>query len=153
MYQSTKVLKLGSCAFRQPNAAHNRIDAGSNSKRCSYIHGYLLTAKFWFNCSSLDDKNWCVDFGGLSELKNVLENQFDHTLTVSSSDPLLSYFQRLHDLGGCDLRIMDGVGIEKTAEWCFYKADEIIKRVTDGRCWVEKVEVWEHAENSATFQL
>ena len=112
-YQSTKIIELGSCAFRQPNAAHNRTGAGNNSERCSKIHGYLLKAKFWFNCNELDDKNWCIDFGGLKELKYKLQYQFDHTLCIDRKDPLLPLFQELHDKKGCDLRIMDGVGWEE----------------------------------------
>ena len=152
MYSSTKVVELGSCAFRQPNAAFNRINAGSNSKRCSYVHGYLLKAKFWFECVNLDDKNWVVDFGGLKELKDILEKQFDHTLCIDAEDPLLEDFKELHEKGGCDLRIMEGgVGIEKTAEWCFKTADKYIRNNTHNRCWVSKVEVWEHEKNSAIY--
>ena len=153
MFESTKLIELGSCAFRQWRAgiSGTRPDAGFNSKRCSFVHGYQLKAKFWFGCSELDDKNWAVDFGGLKELKKILQDQFDHTLCVAQDDPLLPSFIQLHDNGGCDLRIMDGVGIEKTAEWCFNKADSYIRTSTANRCWVSKVEVWEHAENSATY--
>lgn len=151
-YTSTKIIELGSCAFRQPNAAFNRSGAGENSKRCSFIHGYKLEAKFWFECKNLDDKNWCVDFGGLGELKKKLQHQFDHTLTIDKQDPLLPLFQQLHEQGGCDLRVMDGVGIEKVAEWCYKTANEFIKESTNKRCWVSKVEVWEHDKNSAIYE-
>lgn len=150
-YQSTKIIELGSCAFRQPNAAFNRDNAGSNSKRCSYIHGYQLKAKFWFACKELDDKNWVADFGALKELKQILQNQFDHTTCLAKDDPLLPLFQELHNKGGCDLRVMEAVGIEKTAEWCFKTANAYIKLGTNNRCWVEKVEVWEHELNSAIY--
>ena len=144
-YQSTKVIELGSCAFRQWRADHSH---------CHFIHGYRLIAKFWFSCNELDDKNWVVDFGGLKELKNILEKQFDHTFCASADDPLLSYFKQLHDLGALDLRIMeDGVGIERTAEWCFKHADKHIKKITNNRCCVEKVEVWEHDKNSAIYTV
>jgi len=143
MFESTKIIELGSCAFRQWRAQHSH---------CQYVHGYQLKAKFWFECKELDDKNWCVDFGDLKDLKKVLQDQFDHTLCVAADDPLLRYFEELHILKGCDLRIMDGVGIEKTAEWCFNAADNIIKQKYGTRCRVFKVEVWEHADNSATFQ-
>ena len=144
IYQSTKVIDLGSCAFRQWKADHSH---------CHYVHGYRLQAKFWFGCTELDNKNWVVDFGGLKELKTALEKQFDHTLCVAADDPLIDLFKQLHSKGGCDLRIMDrGVGIERTAEWCFETANNIIKQQTGGRCWVEKVEVWEHDKNSAVVQ-
>jgi 6-pyruvoyltetrahydropterin/6-carboxytetrahydropterin synthase len=139
-YVSTKIIELGSCAFRQWKA----------DSHCKYIHGYRLVAKFWFECDRLDERNWVVDFGGLKELKQVLENQFDHTFCVSADDPLAGHFQALHTAGAVDLRIMHkGVGIERTAEWCFDVADAHVRGMTKNRCWVQKVEVWEHEKNSA----
>jgi len=139
-YTSTKVIELGSCAFRQWKA----------DSHCKFVHGYRLIAKFWFGCTTLDEKNWVVDFGGLKGLKDILEKQFDHTLCVAGDDPLLEGFKTLHTAGGCDLRIMpEGVGIEKTAEWCLKAADRYIREITKERCWVERVEVWEHDKNSA----
>jgi len=141
-FRSTKVIELGSCAFRQPKA----------SSHCKYLHGYRLVAKFLFGCNELDEKNWVVDFGGLKGLKNKLEDQFDHTTVISSEDPHLDTFKELHEKGIIDLRIMDGVGIEKFAEFCYNLASSFIEDMTDGRCWVEKVEVWEHEKNSAIYK-
>ncbi len=140
-FESTKTIELGSCAFRQWKATHSH---------CKFVHGYRLVAKFWFGCSALDERNWVVDFGGLDDLKNLLQKQFDHTLCVAADDPLLEGFKSLHTAGGCDLRIMEGgVGIEKTAEWCLNAADTYCRNITNGRCWVEKVEAWENEKNSA----
>jgi 6-pyruvoyltetrahydropterin/6-carboxytetrahydropterin synthase len=139
-FESTKIIELGSCAFRQWRA----------DSHCKLIHGYRLVAKFWFACDRLDERNWVVDFGGLKELKQVLEKQFDHTFCVSADDPLLDQFKALHDAGAADLRIMHkGVGIERTADWCFDVADAHVRGITNNRCWVQKVEVWEHDKNSA----
>ena len=151
MYQSTKILELGSCAFRQEKAGDGTRKAGVNSARCAKLHGYLLKAKFWFNAKKLDYRNWIFDFGALGPLKEIFKNQFDHTLCVSSQDSLLPLFFELHDKGGCDLRVMDGVGIEKTAEWCYVAAQDFIHKETEGRCWISKVEVWEHELNSAIY--
>jgi len=140
-FESTKVIELGSCAFRQYGAKHSH---------CQYLHGYQLKAKFWFGCKELDFRNWVVDFGGLKDLKAILQNQFDHTLCVADTDPCLEDFKALERKGACQLRIMEGgVGIEKTAEWCFKHANAFIKQLTENRCWVEKVEVFEHECNSA----
>jgi 6-pyruvoyltetrahydropterin/6-carboxytetrahydropterin synthase len=153
-FKSTKILELGSCAFRQPNAANNRCDAGENSKRCSFIHGYKLTAKFWFGCRYLDDKNWVQDFGAFKEIKEIFKNQFDHTTCLSWDDPLLPLFQQIHDAGGLDLRIMPkGTGIERIAEFCFEKMQEFIHKQSNGRVWVESVEVFEHESNSASYGI
>jgi len=139
-FESTKIIDLGSCAFRQWRA----------DSHCKFIHGYRLQAKFWFGCNNLDEKNWVVDFGGLKQLKLTLEKQFDHTLCIAGDDPLLEDFKNLHNKGAVDLRIMPtGVGIERTAQWCFINADIIIRSQTNNRCWVERVEVWEHDKNSA----
>jgi 6-pyruvoyltetrahydropterin/6-carboxytetrahydropterin synthase len=142
-YQSTKIIELGSCAFRQWRATHSH---------CRFLHGYQLKAKLWFGGSSLDDKNWIVDFGGLKELKAKLQHVFDHTTTVAADDPELVTFEELDRKGIIQLRVLDkGVGIERVAEVVHSITNNYIKALTSGRCWVDKVEVFEHEDNSATF--
>jgi 6-pyruvoyltetrahydropterin/6-carboxytetrahydropterin synthase len=143
IYISTKTIELGSCAFRQWRATHSH---------CSKIHGYQLTAKLWFACQELDDKNWCVDFGGLKELKKELQEQFDHTTCIAADDPHLDKFLDMHKAGVMNVKIMNnGVGIERAAEFVFERASKFVEEATDGRCWVDKVEVFEHADNSAVY--
>lgn len=142
-YVSTKVIPLGSCAFRQPFA----------KSHCRFIHGYRLQAKFWFTCNTLDENNWVVDFGSLKELKTILEEVFDHKTVVSSIDPDLDMFKELDNRDMIELVIMpDGVGIERFAKFCFDQADDHIQELTKGRCWIQKVEVWEHEGNSAIYE-
>ena len=142
-YQSTKIIELGSCAFRQWRATHSH---------CRFLHGYQLKAKLWFGGSSLDEKNWIVDFGGLKELKAKLQHVFDHTTTVAADDPELATFEELDKKGIIQLRVLEkGVGIERAAEMVHSISNSYIKSLTNGRCWVEKVEVFEHEDNSATF--
>ena len=140
-FESTKIIELGSCAFRQPQA----------KSHCRFLHGYRLTAKFWFSCNELDENNWVVDFGGLKGLKDKLQQHFDHTTIISKHDPFLDDFNDLNRKGVIDLRIDDGVGIEMFAKKCFDIADIYISAMTNERCNVEKVEVWEHESNSATY--
>lgn len=143
MFKSTKLIELGSCAFRQPRA----------DSHCKYLHGYQLKAKFWFESASLDINHWVVDFGGLKGLKSTLHQQFDHTTCIAADDPEIETFRRLHDLGICDLRIMPkGTGIERISEWCFETANEFVKNMTQNRCWCTQVEVFEHDNNSAIFE-
>jgi len=142
-FSSTKVIPLGSTAFRQPYA----------TSHCRYLHGYRLQAKFWFTCNTLDNNNWVVDFGALNEFKTILEEKFDHATCISSNDPQRPLFELLHEKGVIDLRIFDnGVGIEKFAEYCLNAANIFVKRLTQERCWCEKVEVWEHEGNSAVYE-
>lgn len=142
MFQSTKIIELGSCAFRQPNA----------ESHCKFIHGYRLTAKFWFEADRLDTNNWVVDFGSLKGLKKLMQDQFDHTTCIAQTDPKLDMFKKLRDAGVCDLRIMDGVGIEKFAEYCHTVAQAYVDELTDGRCRCVQVEMFEHENNSAIYK-
>ena len=140
-FTSTKVLELGSCAFRQPKA----------DSHCRFLHGYRLTAKFWFKASQLDEHNWVVEFGSFDHLKKLLKKQFDHTTVIDKNDPYIESLEGLNGAGVLDLRVMDGVGIEKFAEYCFKVSNNIIKEQSEGRCWVDKVEVFEHENNSAIY--
>lgn len=142
-YQSTKVIELGSCSFRQWRATHSH---------CRFLHGYQLKAKIWFGGSSLDEKNWIVDFGGLKELKAKLQHIFDHTTTVAADDPELETFKDLDRRGVIQLRVMEkGVGIERAAEVVYDISNRYVQSLTSNRCWVDRVEVFEHEDNSATF--
>ena len=144
-FQSTKVIEVGSAAFRQWRASHSH---------CQYVHGYQLKAKFWFGCSELDEKNWAADFGGLKELKSILHNTFDHKLLIASDDPCLDEFILLEKKGAVQLSIFEnGVGIERAAEYCFNTASEFIKEKYGERVWVERVEVFEHEDNSAIYSV
>jgi len=143
MFNSTKLIELGSCAFRQPRA----------DSHCKYLHGYQLKAKFWFEADTLDSNHWVVDFGGLKELKHKLQQQFDHTTCIAADDPEMSSFERLHELGVCDLRVMPkGTGIERVSEWCFEAANTFVKAATNNRCRCTQVEVFEHENNSAVYR-
>ena len=142
-FQSTKVIELGSCAFRQWRATDSH---------CRHIHGYQLKAKIWFGCKTLDDRNWVVDFGGLKDLKATLQGYFDHTLTVAADDPALELFKQLATGDVVNLRVFEGgVGIEKTAEFVFKLTQDFITAASSGRCWVNAVEVFEHADNSVVY--
>ena len=142
-FKSTKLIELGSTAFRQWRADHSH---------CKYLHGYQLKAKLWFGCNELDEKNWAVDFGGLKVLKLKLQHVFDHTTTVAADDPELEVFKDLDQKGIIQLRVFEnGVGIERCAEVVYEIAQEHINNLTGGRCWVDSVEVFEHEENSAIY--
>lgn len=132
-----------SCAFRQPRAFHSH---------CRLIHGYSLAFSFKFGARTLDDKNWVVDFGGLKELKDWLEKMFDHTIAVDRDDPYIKDFLELEQKGLADVRVMNGVGCEKFAEHAFWFADELVKRLTDGRCHCVSCECREHGANSAIYE-
>ena len=141
---STKVIPLGSTAFRQWRA----------KSHCRLLHGYRLTAKIYFYAENLDETNWIFDFGNCKEIKTILENQFDHTTCVAADDPELDMFKLMDDKDMIDLRIMEnGVSIEKNSEWIFNTVNNYVKNKTNNRVSVIKVEVWEHEGNSAIYEV
>ena len=141
---STKVIPLGSTAFRQWRA----------KSHCRLLHGYRLTAKIYFYAENLDETNWIFDFGNCKEIKTILENQFDHTTCVAADDPELDMFKLMNDKDMIDLRIMEnGVSIEKNSEWIFNTVNDYVKNKTNNRVSVIKVEVWEHEGNSAIYEV
>ena len=142
-YISTKIIPMGSTAFRQWRA----------DSHCKLIHGYRLQCKLWFTAEELDDKNWIYDFGGCKEIKNILEKQYDHTTVVPADDPELDTFKLMSEKGMIDLRIAEkGVGIERTAEWVYENANKFVTEQTKNRVRIIKVEVWEHEGNSAIYE-
>ena len=132
-----------SCAFRQWRA----------DSHCNLIHGYALQFEFVFGGTELDERNWIVDFGGLKPLKEWLKQMFDHTYLVAEDDPEMDTVLMLQDRGLIDMRVVPATGCERFAEMAFDKAEEIVSKLTDGRCWVQSVTVREHEANSATVEL
>jgi 6-pyruvoyltetrahydropterin/6-carboxytetrahydropterin synthase len=142
-FQSTKVIDLGSAAFRQWRATHSH---------CQYLHGYRLTAKVWLGSNSLDPHNWVYDFGDFDEIKSQLRNTFDHKTVVAADDPKLDTFIKLNEEGIIQLVCLEhGVGVERFTELVYNEIDEYVKSRSNGRVWCSKVEVFEHENNSATF--
>ena len=141
---STKVIPLGSTAFRQWRA----------KSHCRLLHGYRLSTKIYFYAEDLDETNWIFDFGNCKEIKAILENQFDHTTCVAADDPELELFKLMNEKDMIDLRIMkNGVSIEKTSEWIFNTVNNYVIDKTNNRVCVIKVEVWEHEGNSAIYEV
>ena len=131
-----------SAVFRQPNADHSH---------CHLLHGYSLGFKFIFGCADLDDKKWAVDFGGLKPLKAWLEDMFDHKTVIDRDDPYLYKFAELENMGLAEITVLNGVGAEMFAYHAWKFANELIREVTNGRCWCESCECSEHGANSAIY--
>ena len=93
-----------------------------------------------------------VDFSGLKQLRTLLQTQFDHTFLANASDPLLHEWQRLHELGALELRVMDNVGMEGSAHWVWQQANALLKQTDHGRSWCWKVEARENSCNAACWE-
>lgn len=164
--QSTKTYghEIGfSCAFRQWKA----------ESHCRFIHGYALGFKFTFAANELDKRGWVVDFGGLKDLRALLEGTFDHKLLVAADDPRLAELLALgkpqvigfpnHDTypetgyppdcnpaPAADVIVVPATGCEAFARMVFDVTEGWLKDAGFApRCWLVSVEVMEHGANSA----
>ena len=119
---------------------------------CRFVHGYSRSFTFWFGANVLDEYGFVVDFSGLGLLEEKLRKQFDHTFLVNSDDPLLLTWERLHEEGALDLRIMDNVGMESSASTVWGWANSLLLERDKGRtcCW--RTEARENSSNAACFE-
>lgn len=132
-----------SCCFRQ-----HRADS-----HCNLLHGYALGFKFIFESFSLDIRRWVVDFGSLKPLKQILDDNFDHTLLVAEDDPQLETLKALDSLGIAKVIVMPSVGCEATAHMVFEVTRQwLVDAGYAPRVRLRSVEVFEHGANSAIYE-
>ena len=132
------------CAYRQWRA----------DSHCNLIHGYSFSIKFWFGTNDLDVRNWAADYGGLKELKKVLEDQFDHTLLVAQDDPEIETFKLLQERRMAKLTILPRLGCEGLADMLYKYVNGVYIPDMWGpgesqRLWCYRVEVRETQANMA----
>ena len=140
---STKTFghELGfSCAFRQWRA----------HSHCRFLHGYALGFKFTFAAQQVDRCGWVVDFGGLKDLKGLLEDTFDHKTLVACDDPELERFKELHKAGVIHMLVVPATGCEAFARMAHCVTEQwLVDAGFSPRVRLVSVEVMEHGANSA----
>jgi 6-pyruvoyltetrahydropterin/6-carboxytetrahydropterin synthase len=92
-----------------------------------------------------------MDFGSLKPVKAWLHQTFDHTMLIAEDDPQLPRFEALALDDLVDLRVVPATGCEATAKYTFDYVASFVVQATDGRVWLESVEVSEHGGNSAIY--
>jgi 6-pyruvoyltetrahydropterin/6-carboxytetrahydropterin synthase len=143
-YISTKTYKqIGPVAYRQWKA----------DSHCKLIHGYALSFHFEFECDTLDARNWCMDFGGLKDLKFKLEDWFDHTLLLAEDDPHKEIILELSKRGLAKITMVEKTGCEGVADFLYEYVNTIFLpsfgKSEAERIWCCKVEVRETDSNMA----
>ena len=144
-YQSTKeYVDAFPCAYRQWRA----------DSHCNLIHGYSFSMKFYFGTNDLDVRNWAADYGGLKELKGILEDQFDHTLLVAEDDPELEFYKEMQNRKLAKLTILPRLGCEGLADMLYKYINGVYIPDMWGpgeaaRLWCYRVEVRETQANMA----
>ena len=132
------------CAYRQ----------WRSDSHCNLIHGYSFSMKFYFGTNDLDARNWAADYGGLKELKKILESQFDHSLIVAQDDPEMETFNLLSEKGMAKIVVLPRLGCESLADMLYKYVNGVYIPEMWGegeakRLWCYKVEVRETQANMA----
>jgi 6-pyruvoyltetrahydropterin/6-carboxytetrahydropterin synthase len=110
--------------------------------------------KFFFGTNDLDIRNWAADYGGLAELKSILQSQFDHTLLVAEDDPHLETYKLLHEKKMAKITILPRLGCEGLADQLYKYVNGVFIPDCWGpgeaeRLWCFRVEVRETQTNMA----
>jgi 6-pyruvoyltetrahydropterin/6-carboxytetrahydropterin synthase len=121
---------------------------------CQHIHGYSLSMKFYFETDTLDIRNWAADYGGLKELKNFLEDKFDHTLLVALDDPEYELMKELGKRKMAKITEVERTGCEGIADFLYKYVNGVFIPDMWGpgeaeRLWCFRVEVRETQSNMA----
>jgi len=121
--------------------------------KCSIVHGYALTIKFYFESDELDVRNWVQDYGSLRPLKAQLEEWFDHRLLVAADDPQKDLLIALHDAKIAKVTEVEKTGCEALADFLYtYVNTEFLPsfgKAESERVWCFRVEVRETEANMA----
>ncbi len=146
-FQSTKKLGPISVGHRQ----------WRDNGHCAWVHGYGRYIQFTFE-GDLDERQWVMDFGDLKDVKQWLEDQWDHRVMIASDDPQLEKLKEMHALNIMNINVMDvdkgwGPGIEASCKFVYDHVQPLIDQKTDGRVKLTKVEIWEHERNSAVYTV
>jgi 6-pyruvoyltetrahydropterin/6-carboxytetrahydropterin synthase len=110
--------------------------------------------KFYFGTNDLDARNWAADYGGLKELKKILESQFDHTLIVAQDDPEMETYKLLEAKKMAKIVVLPKLGCEGLSDMLYKYVNgvyipEMWGKGEAARLWCYKVEVRETQSNMA----
>lgn len=152
--KSTKKFKYLPCGHAQ---WFDKEPDGSPGE-CASVHGYDREVEFTF-AGDVDEMGWIVPFGELKAVKDFLEYYFDHVTVLPANDPrldkLCSVHSELMEEGGIlgTLRILpSGVSMEMSSLFVWEHVNHYIYKITDGRCYVAKVQIFEHDRNSGILE-
>jgi 6-pyruvoyl-tetrahydropterin synthase len=150
--KSTKVFKYLPCGHAQ----YFDKELDGSSGECAIIHGYDREVELTF-AGDNDEHGWIVPFGELGPVKKFLEYYFDHVTVLPADDPRLNQIsQEMIGLGGLlgTLRILpSGVSMEMSSVFIWEHVNHYIYKITNGRCYVERVRVYEHNRNDAMCEV
>lgn len=149
--KSTKRFKYLPCGHAQ----WFDLEPDGSPGECASVHGYDREVEFTF-AGDIDDMGWIVPFGELGAVKKFLEYYFDHVTVLPANDPRLDQLTpELTAPGGIlgTVRVLpSGVSMEMSSLFVWEYVNHYIYKITQGRCYVSKVQIFEHDRNSGILE-
>jgi len=144
-YSITKTFNDYPAAHRQPK----------HKGHCALIHGHNWSFEITFKCCELTFEGFVVDFGKLKWVGEYLKDCFDHTLILSSDDPVLPLLMKgLGDTKLAKIVTVPNSSAESLAKFLYSKLNEMIPEEDKKRSLrVTKVTVIEEPKDRATYVM
>ena len=150
--KATKVYKNLPCGHAQ----FFDLEPDGSPGECASIHGYDRSVELTF-AGEVDEMGWIVPFGELKDVKKFIEYYFDHVTVLPANDPRLNTLTpELMEPGGLlgTVRVLPtGVSMEMSSLFIWEWVNHYIYSITEGRCYVEGVRVYEHDRNDAFVEV
>ena len=145
-------------ADRKSGKPHGSVYSRDEIPGCCALHGYALSFYIEFESTTLDARNWVVDFGSLKPFKEFLKESFDHTMLVAQDDPAKSVLANLHSLGLAKMVEVEATGCEALSRFLVEYLNEIFLPEhypgnVDQEIRCRKVMVRETPANSAWYEI
>jgi 6-pyruvoyl-tetrahydropterin synthase len=151
--KSTKVFRNLPCGHAQ---FFDKEPDGSPGQ-CASVHGYDRHVEVTF-AGEPDEMGWIVAFGDATKpIKKFLEYYFDHVTVLPANDPRLGDIpEELTQPGQVlgTLRVLpSGVSMEMSSLFAWEWINHYVYKITQGRCYVERVRIYEHERNDAMVEV
>lgn len=118
---------------------------------CSRIHGHNWSIEVVFQCESLDENGFVVDFGNLKFLRDWIDENLDHACLLSEDDPEMDRFEQMQNDNLIQITTVNNASCEGIAKHIFDVFDEMIRSKTSQRAWVCRIELYEDSNNKVSY--
>lgn len=131
-------------------AAHRLYDVDTYSRECrDSVHGHSYKVRVKVGRRKLNDAGMVIDFKLLKEIMGLIDRQYDHSIILRDTDPLVDCFKKV-----APEQKLNVVHESPTAEWMaesFYNKLQLEFREVDPEIVVISVDVQETEKNIATY--
>lgn len=118
---------------------------------CAFIHGHNWAITVTFACRERDENGFVIDYGKLGFLKDWIAENLDHACVFRRDDPLR---EKLVNAApeAWKVYLIDDCSNEGIAMHLCEVFDALVRKNSQGRAWVEAVEVEEDSKNAARYE-